>query len=977
MQFEMNTWKATSIVFGLLCLTGLAYGRTITVSKGDADDFDDIQLAIDAAQASDRIVVSPGRYPGFDFKGKNIIVTCEDPNDPEVVWDTIILARSVNVPVVTFAGSEDERCALQGFRIAGGTGVDYGAGILGNGTKATISHCVVKENEALKAGAGIYDCDGIIRSCRIADNNFRPNCRPGDGAGLADCDGTIVNCRIYENRAGDGSPPYGFGGGLSNCNGTIQDCEIYDNVAIRGGGLYGCDGVISACIIRKNRSRMSGGGLFGCSGTISECAIRNNQSSKEFTGYCGGGGLSDCDASIADCMIEYNAALDSPGGGLHQCNGSIRDCLIRGNSSEKSGGGLAACDAVIEHCEIVENNTPYSHGGGAVDSNSLVNCMIRDNVARGYGGGLYQCQTVSGCTVTGNASEQYPGGGLSACTSVINCVVSDNSAGGSGGALHDCPSIVNCTIVNNQASEQGGAIFQTVLPAEVVNSILWGNTSEQGTQVLVECGDPGDYLISYSAVEGGMDAFLSSGECQIRWDAGNLTNDPQLSGHQLLGHSPCIDAGDPARDYRGQTDVDGQARVAGENVDMGAHEYVYVPPVATHLAIAGPTTLQNETTAQYSAVLHYDDGASEGVTGQVQWAIIPEHIGSIDISGRLTLEALDTTMEITITAVYAEGDVVRDAQLSVWYHYVPAPERSARIYVDQVIGSDQYNGFTRDTAVRTIQRGIDAAESGQTVLVSPGVYVEEIRFRAKAITVQSAGEPAILENPGDFAVTFIHGEGSDSVLKNFVVRNSLVGVFIAGSSPVLENLTIVGNESGIECYEGQPRVSNCILWDNSRGDVLGCSVRHSCVERGIDGPGNISVDPLFVGGWSNAGGRAWGGRGVAYGCQLRSQAGHWGLYDPTWITDNATSPCIDAGDPQSPVGHELFPNGGRINMGAYGGTAYASKSYFGNPPCETVLAGDINGDCRVDSLDLAILSAHWLQRSGAEKVPPVLPGGAR
>ena len=35
---------------------------------------------------------------------------------------------------------------------------------------------------------------------------------------------------------------------------------------------------------------------------------------------------------------------------------------------------------------------------------------------------------------------------------------------------------------------------------------------------------------------------------------------------------------------------------------------------------------------------------------------------------------------------------------------------------------------------------------------------------------------------------------------------------------------------------------------------------------------------------------------------------------------------IDAGDPNSPVGKEPEPNGGRINMGAYGGTSQASKS---------------------------------------------------
>jgi hypothetical protein len=35
---------------------------------------------------------------------------------------------------------------------------------------------------------------------------------------------------------------------------------------------------------------------------------------------------------------------------------------------------------------------------------------------------------------------------------------------------------------------------------------------------------------------------------------------------------------------------------------------------------------------------------------------------------------------------------------------------------------------------------------------------------------------------------------------------------------------------------------------------------------------------------------------------------------------------IDAGDPNSPVGKEPEPNGGRINMDTYGGTPETSKS---------------------------------------------------
>ena len=90
-----------------------------------------------------------------------------------------------------------------------------------------------------------------------------------------------------------------------------------------------------------------------------------------------------------------------------------------------------------------------------------------------------------------------------------------------------------------------------------------------------------------------------------------------------------------------------------------------------------------------------------------------------------------------------------------------------------------------------------------------------------------------------------------------------------------------------------------------------------------------------------------------------SQAGRWDAISETWMADDVTSPCIDAGDPNSPIGLEPFPNGGMVNSGVYGGTVEASKSYFGEPVCNTIMAGDVNGDCKVDSTDIEILLRHW------------------
>jgi hypothetical protein len=73
--------------------------------------------------------------------------------------------------------------------------------------------------------------------------------------------------------------------------------------------------------------------------------------------------------------------------------------------------------------------------------------------------------------------------------------------------------------------------------------------------------------------------------------------------------------------------------------------------------------------------------------------------------------------------------------------------------------------------------------------------------------------------------------------------------------------------------------------------------------------------------------------------------------------DEVTSLCIDAGDPDSDWTAELWPNGKRINMGAYGGTAEASMSLsdVGN-------VADLNNDDLIDYMDLMLFTNKWLDQ---------------
>jgi hypothetical protein len=213
--------------------------------------------------------------------------------------------------------------------------------------------------------------------------------------------------------------------------------------------------------------------------------------------------------------------------------------------------------------------------------------------------------------------------------------------------------------------------------------------------------------------------------------------------------------------------------------------------------------------------------------------------------------------------------------------------------------------------------------------------------------------------------------GCDGTIRNNVIAGNsawLRGGGLFKCNGEIINCTVCYNRNGgIDMCSGPIR--NCILWANV-DDLRDANAVFSCIEDNDVGQGNIHHDPCFVdtGYWDphETPGDPYDDFWIDGDYHLKSQAGRWDAKSQNWVKDDVTSPCIDAGDPASPIGHEPFPNGGRINMGAYGGTAQASKSYFGKPICETIIAGDINGDCKVDFADLALMAAHWLESNALE-----------
>jgi hypothetical protein len=213
------------------------------------------------------------------------------------------------------------------------------------------------------------------------------------------------------------------GGGAANAQST-------DLVHERSGGGAWCEAssaVISNCLVMASTASGYGGGVFG--GTVINCLLATNLAGG------GGGGASNI---LLNCVLQKNSAppgvgnFSGSGGGTF--NSTLSNCLLVANSGVLGGGAIGG---VLFYCVLTNNSS--SNGGGA-ESNSLYNCILENNVARGNGGAAYN-STLYNCTVVSNTASQ--GGSAMWGGFATNCILYYN---GSGLTLQDTKGIAySCT----------------------------------------------------------------------------------------------------------------------------------------------------------------------------------------------------------------------------------------------------------------------------------------------------------------------------------------------------------------------------------------------------------------------------------------------------------------------------------------------------------------------------------------------------
>jgi parallel beta-helix repeat protein len=283
----------------------------------------------------------------------------------------------------------------------------------------------------------------------------------------------------------------------------------------------------------------------------------------------------------------------------------------------------------------------------------------------------------------------------------------------------------------------------------------------------------------------------------------------------------------------------------------------------------------------------------------------------------------------------------------------------------------------------SIQDAIDDALPGGEIVVSKGIWQENISFKGKNLTLRSVdpGDPGIVATTvirGNYqgpVVTFSSGEELDCVLAGVTITGGARGIHCSGSYPTISNSTIVGNlnaDLGAGMYLGEgshPTLLNCLICKNSASKMGGgiyssdsnptlinctfsensaalfgggmfCTGGSPLLNNCIlwnDTPAEIfALNSTVVIAYSNVQGGFFGAGNIdvdplfsdpgSGDFHLKSHVGRWDVATSKWVMDEVASPCIDLGDPSMSVGEEPLPNGNIINMGAYGGTVEASKS---------------------------------------------------
>ena len=542
-------------------------GTTTAANAANATSWaaacNDLQAVINVSAAGDSIWVATGTYKPNRKADALTSITANNRDN------AFVLKAGVRI-YGSFAGTETTLAQRQL-----PTGGNYGtilSGDIGTPNDSTDNcyHIVIgvnipNDNNTVLDGFTITGgyADNTVDSITV--NGYGIDKHRGGGIYNRKSSPVLENITVRNNAASHRA------GGIYNYDASspvLTNVSINNNKATYGGGIlnYISSPVLTDVTINNNTAYSEGGGIsnFASSPVLTDVTISNNRA--DFSSYSYGGGMRNNNSNpiLTNVTLSDNKATD--GGGMYNDNSSspvLTNVTISNNIATSDGGGMYNNNSSPVLTDItISNNIANICGGGMYNNSSsspeLVNVIIKENIATNSGGGMYN-----------NTSHPI----------LTNAIISSNTAGIHGGGIYNYnssqPVLTNVTISNNKAVTAGAGVRNANSSSpDTRNSIIWGNTLSSGTVSNVE-NSSSNPTYSNTLVGG---ETIGNG---IILNGNPMFVDTANRDYYLLLTSPCVNAGsnafyspDSTPDLSHiTTDIAGNPRSFGNDIDLGAYEY--------------------------------------------------------------------------------------------------------------------------------------------------------------------------------------------------------------------------------------------------------------------------------------------------------------------------------------------------------------------------------------------------------------------